>query len=74
MIRHRVLLDLDEEEMRLLDTLTTPRRKSAFIGSLIRQAARAAESTAVSFGVLEQFEQRLARVERELEEAVHSKG
>jgi len=59
---------MDEEVIRLLDTLTTPRRKSECIGELIRQAARVKESAPLGIGVLEQMEQRLARVERRLEE------
>lgn len=63
MTRKRILLELDVETVRLLETMTTPRRKSQFLTKLIRQAAEEEPMPLL----LQRMEERLKRIEEKLD-------
>ena len=66
---HRVVIMLEEDAYLLLEELTTPRRKSAYIAELIRSAA--AEKVAEhpeGIQLLQSIEESLRRIEDKLGE------
>jgi hypothetical protein len=66
MEKRRTLLSLDQDAADLLDSVTTERKKGAFVSELIRQYAQAQPNE--SPGILERIEQRLVRIQILLEE------
>jgi len=70
---HRMVLMLEEDAYLLLEGLTTPRRKSAYIAELIRRAAaeKAADHPVdhpQGIQLLQSIEERLERIEDKLDE------
>lgn len=74
---HRVVIMLEGDAYLLLEGLTTPRRKSAYLAELIRRAAaeKAAEQAAQQAAehpqeiqLLQSIEERLERIEDKLDE------
>ena len=71
---HRVVIMLEEDAYLLLEELTTPRRKSAYIAELIRRAAAEQSGTpsaenSKDIQLLQSIEERLERIEDKLGEA-----
>ena len=68
MDKHRMLLAIDDDAAGLLDQLTTPRKKGEYISELIKRSVSIQVDE--SAGILERIEQRLIRVEAQLQRLV----
>jgi hypothetical protein len=71
--KQRITLMLDEEPARLLEELASgPRKKSELVTALLLQAAANTESLAAD--PMTRIEQRLLRIERNLEQILNRLG